>query len=60
MTKYDPNILCLGCIDFDHTMNRSGGVSHDVWVVCECDWKPPIGIARILHDEKVWENNIKK
>lgn len=55
MTKYDPDILCPGCRDFDYAMNRQGGVSHDVFVVCECDWKPPI----ILDDEKKWENDQK-
>lgn len=59
MTKYNPDILCPGCRDFDYVMNRKGGVSHDVWVVCECDWKPPISTVKILYDEKKWENDQK-
>ncbi len=57
MTKYDPDILCPGCWDFDYAMNRQSGMSHDVFVVCECDWKPPTSTAKILHDEKKWEND---
>lgn len=34
MTKHDPYKLCPECQDFDYNMNRKGGVSSDVLVVC--------------------------
>lgn len=37
MTKTNPEILCPACKKFDYDMNRSGGVSMDVFVVCDCD-----------------------
>ena len=37
MTKKNPDILCRECAKFDYDMNRKGGVSMDVFVVCECD-----------------------
>jgi len=37
MTKQDPNKLCESCKEFDFAMNRSGGVSFDMLVQCDCD-----------------------
>ncbi len=58
MIKSNPDILCPSCLQFDYDMNRKGGVSLDVLVVCNCDWKQP-STAQMLHDEKVCENNEK-
>lgn len=35
MTKQDPDKLCKDCAEFDYMMNRQGGVSSDVLVVCD-------------------------
>lgn len=55
MTKYERDILCPSCRDFDYAMNRQGGVSHDVFVVCECDWRP-LDPDKVLREEKLCEN----
>jgi hypothetical protein len=41
MTKNKPYILCPECNKFDYVMNRSGMVSFDVYVSCECDYEYP-------------------
>jgi hypothetical protein len=37
MTKQNPDKLCGECKEFDYLLNRSGGISFDMFVVCEHD-----------------------
>jgi hypothetical protein len=47
MTKQNPDRLCKECSKFDYDMNRRGGISMDMFVVCECD-KPEATLEEIL------------
>jgi hypothetical protein len=53
MTKNFPDKLCIHCEEFDYCMNRKGGVSRDVFVVCECDRDP------ISESEKISIENFR-
>ena len=41
MTKENPNRLCKECLKFDYEMNRKGGSSSDVFVVCDHEEEHP-------------------
>ena len=56
MTKLNPNMLCKECSKFDYDMNRRGGISMDVFVVCECE-KPVATLEEILVSQE--EENVK-
>ncbi len=58
MTKDNPDILCPECKDFDRAMNRRDGVSLDILVVCNHDWKPPVSAEIFITQEETLEEEV--